>query len=77
MIEVIVFALEGNGEKRVGKFRFAALPRKGDEITVPWADDPYGIRCFNVDEVCHTAADVVDAADGDAPYTILKGREIP
>lgn len=74
MIEVVV--LEGEGERQIGKFRFEALPRKGDEITVPWADDPYGIRCFSVEEVCHTAADVENAAEGDAPYTVLKVTEI-
>ncbi len=42
----------------VGTFNFAVSPRAGEEITVPWPDDEYGVRIFDVDAVSHRASGV-------------------
>ena len=75
MIEVSVIIWDDGTE--IGRFHFEHLPREGEEIIVPWADDPVGIRCFDVHEVRHYADGVPPLDDGVAsPATILRVTEI-
>jgi len=75
MVRVVVLA--GSADEKIGEFEFDQLPRKDEEISVPWADDPHGTRVFSVVEVWHVAAGVtVDEAIGAGPLTIIRGNEV-
>jgi hypothetical protein len=59
-----------------GPFQFSLLPNKGDQVTVPCAEDPYGVRIYDVEEITHLAAGVKmnEAVVGPAVY--LRVQEI-
>jgi hypothetical protein len=60
----------------IGGFAFEVLPRIGEEITVPWADDSFGVRVFTVDEVLHFAERVPAEISAISPATVLRVTEI-
>jgi hypothetical protein len=53
---IVVAVVMEDSHVRVGAFEFPALPRAGDTIHVPWAEDREDLRIFTVDEVWHYAA---------------------
>lgn len=66
-----------NGEE-IGLFEFANLPKSGEQVTVPWDDDPDGVRIFEVVEVLHVARGVVPSEEHSqlvGPYTVLTATE--
>jgi hypothetical protein len=66
----------GDDRSEVGKFKFATLPRNGEEITIPWAEYPYGVRIFDIDEVRHIAEGVTNPDFGVGPTIVLLATEI-
>lgn len=54
MISVILENLANR--ERIGRFFFAAVPRVGEEVVIPWEGAPEDLRMFTVAEVRHVAA---------------------
>ena len=65
------------GRSIIGNFRFIDLPRKGEEIDVPWPEDPDGVRIFVVEEVVHYAEGLKLKWISEAPSIDLRVSEVP
>ena len=64
--------LAGDDDTKIGDFEFQHVPRAGEEVIVPWADDAGGIRIFTVGEVIHVAAGSPETVYGGGAQTILR-----
>ena len=74
MLDILV--LLSDDRSIVGRFKFEAVPRAGEEITIPWVADDSGVRIFDVDEVKHRSEGIEFGDDFPPGYTVLHVTEI-
>jgi hypothetical protein len=71
--------LKSDGHEFIGVFEFDHLPRVGEQITIPWESDQWGVRIFEIEEVRHFAKGspaIDEFGQGGGPYIVLMGNEI-
>ncbi len=72
MVKVVVLTAPNDSE--VGTFEFAVLPRRNEEIIVPWPSDRDGVRIFTVVDINHIAAGAANQW-GEGPLVVLRSAE--
>lgn len=73
---LVMHVVRASDSSPVGKFKFQAVPRKGERITLRSADSPGNMAFYIVDEVDNWAEGVDDPPTVEGPGTVLIVTEV-